>query len=207
MTFELVAATANPGKVAEIAAILADVVTLLPRPDSVGDVVEDAPDLVGNARLKAVAISQATGLASVADDTGLEVDALDGAPGVFSARYAGEQATNVDNVAKLLTELTYVGPDDRTARFRTAAVVSWPDGQELVVHGIVEGRITAAPRGEGGFGLRRRVRASRRRRLHLRRDVGGSKERDQPPWPSVPSSSRSPDVRRRDRPLRLNCRA
>ena len=102
----LVLASANPDKVKEIVAVLSAAlpVELLPRPDGVPDVVEDADTLVGNARLKARALVAATGMAAVADDTGLEVDALGGAPGVYSARYAGEDATYADNVAKLLRD-------------------------------------------------------------------------------------------------------
>ena len=111
-TARLVCASANPDKVAEIAAILGDAVELLPRPADVPDVVEDADTLEGNARLKAVAIFDATGLAAVADDTGLEVDALGGAPGVYTGRYAGEGCTYADNRHKLLGELG--GIDDRT---------------------------------------------------------------------------------------------
>lgn len=152
----LVVASANPDKVAEISAILATAgVALEPRPPSVPDVVEDADTLEGNARLKAVAIADAVGEAAVADDTGLEVDALGGEPGVFSARYAGEAATYADNVAKLLTELERVGattPGQRTARFRTVALVRWPDGRELAVVGAVEGHISTEARGESGFG-------------------------------------------------------
>ncbi|MBU6329976.1 MAG: RdgB/HAM1 family non-canonical purine NTP pyrophosphatase [Acidobacteria bacterium] len=152
----LVCASANPDKVAEMAAILADCgVDLLPRPDSVGDVVEDADTLEGNARLKAMAIAEATGLAAVADDTGLEVDALDGAPGVRSARYAGDHATYEENVERLLAELAERGAitvDRRTARFRTVVLVRWPDGREVVVDGVCEGTITESPRGDGGFG-------------------------------------------------------
>ena len=150
---ELVCASANPDKVAEFAAILDGVVTLLPRPAGVPDVVEDADTLEGNARLKAVAICDATGLPAVADDTGLEVDALDGAPGVHSARYAGGDASYDDNRRKLLGELARLGPDaDRSARFRTCVLVRHPDGREIVVDGVCEGVITRADRGEGGFG-------------------------------------------------------
>ena len=102
---ELVCASANPDKVAEIAAILDGVVDLLPRPPGVPEVVEDADTLIGNARLKATAICAATGLPAVSDDTGLFVDALGGAPGVYAARFAGEDATYADNRAKLLREL------------------------------------------------------------------------------------------------------
>ncbi len=148
----LVCATANPHKVREIAAVLGDAVELIPRPVHVPDVVEDADTLTGNARLKAVALCDATGLAAVADDTGLEVDALEGAPGVHSARYAGERSTDADNVAKLLAALQGVEHDRRTARFRTVALVRWPRGGETQAEGIVEGHIAVEPRGIDGFG-------------------------------------------------------
>ena len=146
----LVCASANPDKVAEIAAILSGVVELIPRPADVPDVVEDADTLIGNARLKALAICRATGAAAVADDTGLEVDALGGAPGVYSARYAGEDASYADNRAKLLRELGDAA--DRRARFRTSVLVAYPDGSELAVDGVCEGTITSSERGDGGFG-------------------------------------------------------
>jgi len=149
---ELVCASANPDKVAEIAAILGDRVTLLPRPAGVPEVEEDALTLEGNARLKAEALAAATGRPAVADDTGLEVDALDGRPGVWSARYAGDDATYADNVAKLLTELEGVPDVARTARFRTVAIVVWPDGREVVAEGTCEGRVATEPRGSRGFG-------------------------------------------------------
>ena len=152
MRLALVTATANPHKVEEIAAILGDAVELLPRPSEVGDVVEDADTLEGNARLKAVAICDATGSGAVADDTGLEVDALDGAPGVHSARYAGPDGDSAANLAKLLVELDGVPTEERTARFRTVALVRRPDGSEVVTHGVVEGVIIGEPRGDGGFG-------------------------------------------------------
>lgn len=147
---QLVCASANPDKVAEIGAILDGVVDLLPRPADVPDVVEDADTLVGNARLKAEAIRDATGKPAVADDTGLEVDLLDGAPGVYSARYAGEGASYADNRAKLLAALG--GSDAREARFRTVVVVAYPDRSELVADGACEGVITTVERGERGFG-------------------------------------------------------
>jgi XTP/dITP diphosphohydrolase len=148
----LVCASANPDKVAEIAALLGDAVELLPRPAHVPDVVEDAPTLEGNARLKAAAVATATGQAAVADDTGLEVDALEGDPGVLTARFAGERATYADNVAKLLHELDGVPARERTARFRAVALVAWPDGREVTAEGICPGRIAPTPRGERGFG-------------------------------------------------------
>lgn len=147
---QLVCASANPDKVVEIQAILAGVVDLLPRPADVPDVVEDADTLAGNARLKARAICAATGLAAVADDTGLEVAALDGAPGVYAARYAGEGVTYADNRAKLLAELG--AATDRAAVFRTVVLVAYPDGRELVVEGVCPGTITTVERGARGFG-------------------------------------------------------
>jgi XTP/dITP diphosphohydrolase len=148
-----VLATANPGKVVEIEGLLGDRVELVPRPADVPDVVEDADTLEGNARLKAVALVTATGLPAVADDTGLEVEALGGAPGVHSARYAGDDGDAVRNVAKLLAELAgRPDPADRRARFRTVALLRWPDGRELVAEGTVEGAIAPARSGDGGFG-------------------------------------------------------
>jgi XTP/dITP diphosphohydrolase len=146
----LVCASANPDKVAEIRAILAGVVEVLPRPAHVPDVVEDADTLLGNARLKATAIATASGLPALGDDTGLEVEALGGAPGVRSARYAGESSSYAENRRKLLRALD--GVVDRRARFRTVAIVVWPDGSELAVEGECVGRITDAERGDGGFG-------------------------------------------------------
>ena len=149
----LVCASANPHKVDEIAAILGDAVVLLPRPAEVPDVVEDADTFAGNARLKAVALCAATGQAAVADDTGLEVDALGGAPGVRSARFAGEPADDSANVAKLLTDIAALPEGTaRTARFRTVALVHRPDGTEVVAEGTVEGHIAMSPRGTNGFG-------------------------------------------------------
>jgi XTP/dITP diphosphohydrolase len=116
--------------------------------------VEDAEDFVGNARTKAVALHVATGEAALADDSGLEVDGLDGAPGVRSARYAGEHATDADNVSKLREALASLpeGDPGRRARFRCAVVLVTDDVEELVAEGAVEGRIVDAPRGDGGFG-------------------------------------------------------
>lgn len=152
---KLVLASANPDKAAEIRSILAASLPgldLAPRPESVPDVDETGTTLLENARLKAAAIAAATGEAAVADDTGLLVEALDGAPGVWSARFAGEGATYAENVAKLLTELAGVAPERRTARFETVALVCWPDGREVSATGAVEGVITAEARGDRGFG-------------------------------------------------------
>ncbi len=146
----LVCASANPDKVLEIEAILGDEVRLEPRPAAVPDVVEDADTLEGNARLKATAVAAATGRPAIADDTGLEVVALDGAPGVFAARFAGEDASYADNRAKLLAALD--GAEDRRARFRTVVMIAWPDGTETVAEGACDGVIAEGERGERGFG-------------------------------------------------------
>ena len=153
----LVVASANPDKAAEINAILGVVpgLVLVARPTDVPDVEETGDTLEENARLKARALCEATGLAAVADDTGLEVDALDGAPGVYSARFAGEDATYGDNVAKMLDELQRAGATDaaaRRAKFRSVAFIAYPDGSELWVDGEVAGTITASARGQAGFG-------------------------------------------------------
>lgn len=144
-------ATANPDKARELAALLEGFEVAL-RPVDLPDVEETADTLEGNARLKAAAVMEATGELAVADDTGLEVDALDGRPGVRAARYAGPGATYADNVRKLLAELENVPSARRTARFRTVAVAVFPDGREVVAEGTVEGRIAESPRGEAGFG-------------------------------------------------------
>ena len=150
---ELVLATANPDKAAEIVAILAGAgVGSVPRPAGVPDVDETGETLLDNARLKAVALVEATGRPAVADDTGLAVDALGGAPGVYSARFAGPDATYADNVAKLLAELSGVEEGRRTARFETVALARFPDGTEVYAVGAVEGRIATAARGTAGFG-------------------------------------------------------
>ena len=149
---ELVCASANPDKVAEMAEVLAGHAVLLPRPEGVGEVVEDADDLAGNARLKAQAVCRLAGAAALADDTGLEVDALGGAPGVHSARYAGDDASYADNLARLMSDMRSVPPGERTARFRSVVMVYFPDGTELAAEGMVQGVIAVEPRGSGGFG-------------------------------------------------------
>jgi XTP/dITP diphosphohydrolase len=147
----LVCATANPDKVAEIAATLGDTVELLPRPDDVPDVVEDSGTLHGNALLKAKAICAASGLPAVADDTGLFVDELGGEPGVETAYYAGPNATYAQNRAKLLAALA--NARTRAAHFVTVAMVVWPDGEVLSVEGVCDGQIAADERGERGWGF------------------------------------------------------
>jgi len=149
----LVLATANPHKTEEIRQVLSDFdIELLARPHDVPDVDETADTLEGNALLKAHALARATGVPAIADDTGLFVDALGGAPGVYSARYAGEGATFDDNVDKVLEELENVGPEERTARFRTVIALASPDGTSWWVEGAVEGTILPSRRGEHGFG-------------------------------------------------------
>ncbi len=150
----LVLATANPDKALELSAILRDQlgerVELIARLPGLAAVEETGETLEDNARLKAVALVAATGEIAVADDTGLEVDALGGDPGPRTARYAGEGASYSDNVAKLLAALE--DETDRRARFRTVVVCRFPDDSEIIAEGVVEGEILPIPRGEGGFG-------------------------------------------------------
>ena len=147
-----VSATGNPDKLREIVAILGDGIELLPRPEGLAEPEENAATLEGNARIKAVCVAEASGLPAIADDTGLEVDALDGEPGVRSARFAGENATYAQNVALLLERLQETPATVRTARFKTVALVRWPDGKEVIAEGTVEGSIATTPRGTNGFG-------------------------------------------------------
>jgi XTP/dITP diphosphohydrolase len=151
-----VLATTNPNKAREIREILATEgldVELLDRPDGVPDVDETEATLLGNARLKATALVDETGMAAIAEDSGIEVEALGGAPGVRSARFAGEPPDEHANVDKVLAELAdRRGPDERKARFVTVAVAMWPDGKELSAEGTVEGWIAEERRGTGGFG-------------------------------------------------------
>lgn len=150
----MVCATANPHKTAELARLLADVVTVVPRPAEVGDIEESAETLEGNALLKAAAISEATGLPALADDTGLEVDALGGEPGVRSARYAGEHSRDADNRRLLLARLAERGAagSARAGQFRTVIALVAPDGETRCFEGRCRGIITETERGEGGFG-------------------------------------------------------
>jgi XTP/dITP diphosphohydrolase len=148
----LVVASKNPDKILEIEAVLEEtglaeeIVRGLEWPD----VEETGETLEENALLKARAVMESVGLPAVADDTGLEVAALDGRPGVRTARYAGEDATYADNVDLLLRELE--GEEDRRARFRTAVALVMPDNSEVVADGAVEGVIAMSARGNGGFG-------------------------------------------------------
>lgn len=148
----LVIASKNQDKIAEIEDILAStgLVDEIVRDLEWEDVEETGPTLEENALIKARAVVRVTGLPVIADDTGLEVDALGGAPGVQTARFAGEGARYEDNVAKMISVME--GQSNRTARFRTVVALVFPDGVEVVADGSVEGRITEAPRGSGGFG-------------------------------------------------------
>ena len=123
---------------------------MLPRPADLPDVVEDAGTLEGNARLKATAVCLATAMPSVSDDTGLFVNAINGAPGVDTAYYAGPHATYAENRAKLLAALA--DSSDRSASFLTVVMVVWPNGEELVAEGVCEGTIATAELGTRGFG-------------------------------------------------------
>ncbi len=149
---KLISATANPHKYKEMQQIMSGKVEILPRPPEIPEITEDAPDLLGNALLKAQGIMEATAMPAIADDTGLEVEALNGDPGVFSARYAGPNARSEDNIQKLLAELADVPMIRRGARFRTAIVVLWPDKTFATAEGIVSGKIALSPVGNLGFG-------------------------------------------------------
>lgn len=155
MLKEIVLATRNRHKGEELMALLGDlgitIRTLADFPDA-PDVDEDGATCAANAVKKAREIAHATGMVAVADDTGLEVEALGGRPGVYAARYAGEQATYEDNCRKLLQELAGVPTQKRTAKFLTVAAIADPTGQVQVTQGILEGRITDEPIGDRGFG-------------------------------------------------------
>lgn len=152
---EIVLATRNRHKGEELASLLGDIGirirTLAEFPDA-PEVEEDGETCEENAVKKAVEIARATGMTAVADDTGLEVDALGGRPGPFAARYAGESATYEDNCRKLLQELSNVPRERRAARFLTVAALASPDGDVQTTRGILDGLITEASRGDRGFG-------------------------------------------------------
>ena len=146
----VVCASANPHKVAEIYGLVGGVIDLEPRPKDLSDVAETDTTLIGNARLKAIAVGRATNQPALADDTGLEVDALNGQPGVFTARFAGPGATDEQNRRKLLDALDQ--NSNRSARFRTVILLLWPDGKEIICEGVCEGSIAPEQRGDRGFG-------------------------------------------------------
>ncbi|MEE8336954.1 MAG: RdgB/HAM1 family non-canonical purine NTP pyrophosphatase [Dehalococcoidia bacterium] len=154
----LVVATGNAAKAAELRELLADsgweIVSAADAGLGAVDVVEGGRSYLENATLKATAFARVAGMPALADDSGLEVDALDGRPGVFSARYGGAGLPSGYGLrmARLLDELRGVPRGRRTARFRAAIALALPGGRTFVREGVVEGRITEAPRGEGGFG-------------------------------------------------------
>lgn len=149
-------ATHNVKKLAELERILTPLGISVQTASQAGftlpEVDETGTTFAENARLKAESAMRATGRPAVADDSGLMVDALDGAPGVYSARYAGPDAGDRDRYEKLLRELANVPDDRRTARFVSAVCCVFPDGTSIDVTGACEGRIARAPRGDGGFG-------------------------------------------------------
>ncbi len=151
----LVFATRNPGKVRELERMLAGEsieVAGLDRFPEVGEIEETGATFRDNALLKAVTVANLTGWVALADDSGLEVDGLGGRPGVRSARYAREGASDAENNQRLITEVTPLAPAQRTARYRCAIAVAAPHGETAVEEGSVEGRIVIDPRGTEGFG-------------------------------------------------------
>ena len=151
---KIILATHNADKRKEMMAALAslnvEILSLVDFPH-VGEIVEDGDTLTENAIIKAKTVFEITGIPAISDDTGLSVDALNGAPGVYSARYAGENATYKDNVEKLLEEIKDVPLQNRGAQFET--VMAFIDNDtELIAHGVVKGQITETPKGVGGFG-------------------------------------------------------
>lgn len=152
---EIVLATQNPHKRQELVALLQGlpvIVKTLDEFDQLPLMIEDGATCRENAEKKAKTIARHTGLLALADDTGLEVEALDGRPGIYAARYAGEQATYEDNCRKLLKELERVPAQQRQARFITAVAIAEPSGSVESVEGVLEGRIAEQPSGTDGFG-------------------------------------------------------
>lgn len=153
---KIVLASRNRKKIRELETLLSEIssdIQVLSL-DDIGftdDIVEDGSTFAENSRIKA-SVPASRGYIGVADDSGLEVDALDGAPGVYSARYSGEGATDEKNNAKLLAALTDVPDERRTACFRTVVTCAFPDGSDFQTEGVCEGRILRAPEGDGGFG-------------------------------------------------------
>ena len=151
---EIVIATHNPYKKKEMVVALCDlgvnILTLDNFPE-IGEIEETGSTLLENSLIKARTVFAKTGIPTIADDTGLEVDALNGAPGIYSARYAGTNVTYEDNVRKLLTEMSSIDIKSRTARFKTVISFSY-NNKELWTEGVIEGSITEHPIGEKGFG-------------------------------------------------------
>lgn len=151
----ILVASSNPGKLHEIAQLLVGLPARLVTPSELGlklEIEETGATYTENAKLKALAYARASGLISIADDSGLEVEALDGAPGVQTARFAGPGVTDSDRYTLLLRHLKGVPAERRTARFRCAVAVATPDGNCETVEGVCAGRIAASPSGENGFG-------------------------------------------------------
>jgi XTP/dITP diphosphohydrolase len=151
----LALASSNKGKLREIAALLEPLGLVVKTAAELGfteEVEETGTTFAENARLKACAVARALGVAALADDSGLAVDALNGAPGVYSARYAGPGATDADRSAKLLAELVRVPAEQRGAAFICVMACCRPDGQAIFSEGRLQGRIAVEPRGENGFG-------------------------------------------------------
>lgn len=152
---KLLVATHNPGKVRELRELLADLPVEVTFPPEIGlelEVDETGATFAENAALKALAFARASGLVALADDSGLEVDALGGAPGVHSARYAGPGASDADRYRKLLAALAGVPPGQRSARFRCVVAVATPAGDVELAEGVCEGEIASEPLGQHGFG-------------------------------------------------------
>lgn len=148
-----VVATANAHKVRELAALFEGMgVMLVAKPPELEMPEETGTTFLANARLKARAVARATGEVALADDSGIEVDALGGEPGIHSARYAGEPSSDPANNARLLAELAGIHGPNRRARFRCVLALVAPDGRELTADGRLEGFVLEAERGEGGFG-------------------------------------------------------
>lgn len=150
----LALATKNPGKIREILQICADwtVAWVTARDAEWPDVEEPGTSYLENALLKAKAVANMLGISTVAEDSGIEVDALGGGPGVRSARFAGPSATDRENLDLLIDRIRAVPREARTARYRCVAVCVWPDGREISAEGTCEGSLILEPRGEGGFG-------------------------------------------------------
>lgn len=152
---KIILATQNQGKLRELQELLADKgIEVLSLQDIADweDVEESGVTFADNAALKARAAVKKTGLIALADDSGLEVDALKGAPGVYSARFAGEPKDDERNNDKLLQQLESISDDKRTARFRCALMLVTPEGEEFLTEGTVEGQILRQRRGQDGFG-------------------------------------------------------
>jgi XTP/dITP diphosphohydrolase len=148
-------ASRNPGKIREIRSICADWPVgwvTVDEHEAWPDVEETGESYLENALLKARAVADGVGVPAVADDSGIEVDALGGAPGPRSARYAGEEATDEQNLRMMIRAVAGVPAAGRTARYRCLAVLAWPDGRELWAEGTCDGSLVSKPRGTGGFG-------------------------------------------------------